>query len=186
MAFDYGADDSDPDVVSAVADAIRADGMPKSLSDEEKALLDLERGLRLEENRRWHEQRQADREREQAVKAEGARREAAIAAAKDRERLQEERRKRIAHETRERELRDLQFRAAQHESWRRNVENAARNTLAGQARQVLIADLERHFDPPPPPPEPEIVYIEQNPLGSPHLGDPDFNPGYWFNKPLKR
>jgi hypothetical protein len=51
-----------------------------------------------------------------------------------------------------------------------------------------MGELDAMINPPQPQPEPEpeVIYVADDGLGSPHLGDPDFNPGYWFNKPLRR
>ena len=54
-------------------------------------------------------------------------------------------------------------------------------TIAAQQRQALLADLERHFNPPPPP-EPEVVYVEAV-EGLDQLGTSDFNPKLWMQKP---
>jgi hypothetical protein len=35
----------------------------------------------------------------------------------------------------------------------------------------------------PPAPEPQIVYVSGKEFGSPNISDPDFNPGYWLQKP---
>ena len=91
--------------------------------------------------RRCAEQQRLERERAQAVAAERARREAAIAAEAARQKARAE--QPVFHEARER------LQAAQHESWRRNVEHVARDAVVQQHQQALIADLERHFNPPP-------------------------------------
>src|SRR5262249_54905120 len=101
--------------------------------------------------------------------------EATIAAEQERNKARRERQEQIATATRERELRDLRLKVTQQGWWQRNVDHAARNAVAIQQRQALVADLERMINPlPPPPAEPEETYIEQSD-GSPHLG-PDYNP----------
>ena len=72
------------------------------------------------ESRHRDEEMHLAYEREQAVKAEAIRLEAAIAAAEGREK---------ARETRERELRDLRLKVTQQQAWQRNVERAARKAV---------------------------------------------------------
>src|SRR5262249_41806449 len=67
--------------------------------------------------------------------------------------------------------------------WQSGVQRAVRHTIADQQQQALLADLERHFNPPPPPaPEPEVVYVEAV-EGSDQLGTSDFNPKLRMQKP---
>ena len=107
--------------------------------------------------------------------------EAAILAAQEREKAQRERRERIDREARQRELADLRFQVRSHQVSQSGVQNAVRQTIATQQQQALLADLERHFNPPPPPPEPEVIYVE--PVeGSDQLGTSDFNPTLWMQK----
>jgi hypothetical protein len=49
-----------------------------------------------------------------------------------------------------------------------------------------MGELEKMLSPPAPPPEPEPVDVADDDLGSPNIGDPDFNPGYWLHKPIFR
>jgi hypothetical protein len=56
------------------------------------------------------------------------------------------------------------------------------DSIATRQRQALLADVERHFNPPPPAPEPEVVYVEAV-EGSDQLGTSDFNPKLWMQKP---
>jgi hypothetical protein len=58
-----------------------------------------------------------------------ARREAAIASAQARDKARQEISERNANEARQREIRDLHLKAAQHQAWQRNVETAARNAV---------------------------------------------------------
>jgi hypothetical protein len=63
-----------------------------------------------------------------------------------------------------------------------NVDAAARNAVAIRQRQALLADIERHFNPPLPTPEPEVIYVEAA-EGSDQLGDRDFSVDAWMKKP---
>jgi hypothetical protein len=104
-----------------------------------------------------------------------------------RKRADAEREKRqnvIDRESSRRQLTDMQLRVAQQQSWQRNVEQAMRNTMAYQARQTLMSELESMINPPAPPPEPEpqtVVYVSEDEAGSSHFG-PDFNPKLWNKK----
>jgi hypothetical protein len=72
--------------------------------------------------------------------------------------------------------------SARQQAWQRDVDAAARNAVAIRQRQALLADVERHFNPPPPSPEPTVVYVEAA-EGSDQLGTSDFNPKLWMQKP---
>jgi hypothetical protein len=90
---------------------------------------------------------------------------------------------------------DLRLETRRQGVWQRNVEQAARTTIAQQHRQALIADLEQLFNPPPPArerePEIETVYAEGE-RGTARLGYSDFNPRlmtrphrwWWSDNPL--
>jgi len=173
--------------VAAVADAIRAVHTIQPPSEEERAQRELDNQLWREEQRWRAEQRRLERERKQAEVAEQARREAAIAAEAARRKAQADARERYTREAREREIADLRLRTRRQEAWQRNVEIAARNAMAYQARQTLMNEIEALVCPPAPPPQPEntteIVYLSEDEAGSPHLGDRDFNPKAWMKKP---
>jgi hypothetical protein len=49
--------------------------------------------------------------------------------------------------------------------------------------QTVINALDRIVNPPPPP-ETQIVYVSGDEFGSPNIGDSNFNPGYWLDKPI--
>jgi hypothetical protein len=51
-----------------------------------------------------------------------------------------------------------------------------------QHHAAMIADIERHFNPPTPAPGPEVIYVEAT-EGSDQLGTSDFNPKLWMQKP---
>jgi hypothetical protein len=74
------------------------------------------------------------------------------------------------------------LRAAKTDSWQRNVEQAARNTIAYQQRQTLLNELESMINPPAPPAEPTVTYVEAE-EGSDELGTADFNIELWSKKP---
>jgi hypothetical protein len=65
--------------------------------------------------------------------------------------------------------------SSRHQAWQSNV-------VAVRQQQALLADVERHFNPPQPPPEPEVTYVEAA-EGSDQLGTSDFNPKLWMQKP---
>jgi hypothetical protein len=159
VKFDYDGDQTNPDAVLTVADAIRAVTALKPVSDEDRALLDLEQSFRVEENRRWHEQRRLEREAAQAEEAEVAQRAAAIAAAQSGQKAREESRKRYAEQARERELSQLRLRATQHEAWQRGLERSANLAVHQQRTRAVLGELEAMINPPPPPPEPEVEVV---------------------------
>jgi hypothetical protein len=45
-------------------------------------------------------------------------------------------------------------------------------------------ELEALTNPPPQPPEPEPPEVTDVELGSPNIGDENYNPGYWLQKPI--
>jgi len=109
-----------------------------------------------------------------------------IAAQEAREKAQHELRERRAREVREREIAGLHLQAARHESFRRNVETAARRALVQQNRQAMVAQYENVFNAldqklnPPPAPEPsEVVYVEED-RGPPKLDYPVLR--RWFER----
>jgi hypothetical protein len=158
--FDYDSPAVPDTTVADVVAAIRSDGKLPSLSDEERGLRRLERELyRLECDQR-REQRRVERERrEQEAEALTRAVEAAeIAEANRKRRI--ERDAEISRQTRDREIRDLRFQAAQHRAWQNNVQTATRNAIAAHHQQALLADVERFLTPPAPAPEPEVI-IEQ-------------------------
>lgn len=161
MAFNYEAD-TDPDAVISVADDIRGSTALEPLSEEERALRALEQEFRVEENRRWHEQRRLEYQQERAAKAEAAQREEAIAVAREREKANRETRERLAAQARNREIAALRLRATHQEAWQRNVDRAAANAVQQQRTLSLMGELDQMFSPPPPEPEPEIVYVEDS------------------------
>jgi hypothetical protein len=46
-------------------------------------------------------------------------------------------------------------------------------------------ELEALTNPPPQPPELELEVTDID-LGSPNIGDENYNPGYWLQKPIFR
>jgi hypothetical protein len=56
--------------------------------------------------------------------------------------------------------------------------------MANQYRQTLMGELDAMINPPPAPSEPEVANVTEDEMGSPNIGDPDFNPGYWLHKPI--
>jgi hypothetical protein len=158
MAFNYEAD-TDPDAVISVADDIRGSTALKPLSEEERALRALEQEFRVEENRRWHEQRRLEYQQERAAKAEAAQREEAIAVAREREKANA---RTSCCPSPQREIAALRLRATHQEAWQRNVDRAAANAVHQQRTLSLMGELDQMFSPPPPEPEPEIVYVEDS------------------------
>jgi hypothetical protein len=129
---------------------------------------------------REEQQRQESR-RKQAVAEAVAEQERRIAQVEANRKARLERAAEIERRKREVELRNLQIKVQQQSWWQQSVENAARVHEAQQrlaARLALIDDWT-----PKPPPEPEnlteIVYLPEDEAGSPHLGDPNFNPKLW-------
>jgi hypothetical protein len=160
----------------------------KPLSDEE--LLQRE-AWRAEWHRNNEQRRQRDEQQRlehHAAQAEAARRKQAIAAQDAREKAQHELRERRAREVREREIAGLHLQAARHESFRRDVITAARNTVIQQKRQAMVAHyenvfngLDRALNPPPvpEPPEPQTIYVEEN-RGPQKLDYPELR--RWFER----
>jgi len=177
MAFDYDATDTPDEVVSAVAAEMSSGGL-KEESDEERDKRFLANQAWREEQRRRDEQHRLAYQQERKAKAEADRREAAIAAAAVREQEQRKRSVRIERDVRDRELANLRLQSAQQAAWQRHVEQAAHNAVAQQYRDTLMGELEALINPPASPPEsePDVVYLDKDEMGSPHLGDPDFNP----------
>jgi hypothetical protein len=180
IGFDYDAPSVPATAVADVAAEITSHGKLPPLSDEERE----QRRIEIEafrEKQAWRAQeRRIERERREAEAEAVARHEAAIERAEANRKARLERSAEISRQTRERELRDLHMKVAQQEWWQISVKSAARNTAAYQARQTLMNELEAMANPPPPPsePEPQSVYVGED-EGSPHLGDPNFNPDLW-------
>jgi hypothetical protein len=65
--------------------------------------------------------------------------------------------------------------SSRHRAWQSNV-------VAVRQQQALLADVERHFNPPQPQPEPEVVYVADDRLGSPNFFDDNYNPIYYHDK----
>jgi hypothetical protein len=177
--------DVSDDVVATVAAEMSSHGL-RPLSDDEL----LQREVwRAEWHQRDEQRRQRDEQQRlehQAAQAEATRREAAIAAQEAREKAQHELRERRAREVRQHEIAGLHLQAARHESFRRNVETAARRALVQQNRQAMVAQYENVFNAldqklnPPPAPEPsEVVYVEED-RGPPKLDYPVLR--RWFER----
>jgi hypothetical protein len=156
MAFDY-ATETNPDAVVAVGDAIRGGTALAPVSDEDRMARDLEREIRLQENRRRRE-----RERERALEAEAAQHAAAVAAAQEREAANLALRARHAELGRQREMSHLRLQATQQQAWQLNFERYANNAAHQQRTASLVGELDVMLSPPPPEPEPEIVYVEDS------------------------
>ena len=181
MAFDYEAADTDDETVRAVAAEMAGGGL-KPLSEEEIALREIEREVRLEETRQREEQWRLEHQQQEAAKLEAAQREAAIAAAEANRKARQERAAEIEREARNHQLCDLQMRTAKTDSWQQTADRAMRNAAAYQQRQTLMNELEAMINPPAPPPEPTLVYVEAE-EGSDELGTADFNIERWSKKP---
>jgi hypothetical protein len=158
MAFDFDADDTSHEIVRGVANEMAGGGL-KPLSEEEIALREIEREVRLEETRQREEQWRLEHQQQEAAKLEAAQRQAAVAAKAERDKAQRERSGQIDRELRRREMLDLRMAAARQDSFQRNVENAHRNAVAYQQRQTILSELEAMINPPEPPPE-RIVVVE--------------------------
>jgi hypothetical protein len=184
MAFDYEAPDVPATAVADVVAAIVNDRKLPPLSDEEREQRRLDHQLYIEECRERDEQWRIEYQQEQAAKAERERAEWLVEHRKQEAVRQRERRERIDRETRDRELANLRLQSAQQAAWQRNVENAARTAMNQQYRNTLMGELERMINPlpSPPEPEPEIVYLDKDEMGSPRLGDRDFNPQLWTKR----
>jgi len=179
--FDYNAPDVPATAVADVVAAISSYGKLPPLSDAE-----IEQRRINNEIWRWQcqqreEQRRFEYEQRQAEAEAIARADAAAEIAESNRKARLERQEQIAREIRNREVRDLQLRAARADRWQRDVENAYRNTVAYRQRQTLLNELESAINPPAPPPEPEIVYVEAA-EGSDQLGTSDFDPKLWMQK----
>src|SRR5262249_31659732 len=94
---------------------------------------------------------------------------------------------RLHQQVQARELADLRLQSTRHQAWQRNVDAAANNAIAVRQRLTLLGELEKMLAPPASPPEPEreIVYVSEDEMGSPNLGDPDFNVKAWMKKPRR-
>jgi hypothetical protein len=147
------------------------------LSDDER----IERQNWREEQNFLAQERRLERERQQDEADAVARHEAALEQQEANRKRTLERQEQISRQVRDREIADLRLQTAQQRGWMINAENSARNAVAVRQRQVLIADIESHFNPPPPPPEPEVIYVE-GVEGSDQLGTSDFNPTLWMQK----
>jgi hypothetical protein len=180
-AFDYEAD-VPADAVLSVADAIRSIHQLAPLTEEQKLQRRIDHEIFRDEQAWASEQRRLEREHRRAEAEAVARQEAAIERAEANRKARLERQEQISRQTRDREILDLRLQAAQQRGWISNVENAARNAVALRQQQALLADVERHFNPPSPPPAPEVIHVEAV-EGSDQLGTSDFNPKLWMQKP---
>jgi len=181
-SFDYDSPSVPATTVADIAAQITSAGSLRELTEEE-----LEQRRIANELYRWQcQQREEERafeyQQRQAEAESIARHEAALEQAEHNRKLRLERQEQIARQVQQREIADLRFQSAQHQAWQRDVDNAAHRAVAVRRQQALLADVERHFDPPPPPPEPEVIYVEAA-EGSDQLGDRDFSVDAWMQKP---
>jgi hypothetical protein len=185
-SFDYNSP-SVPDtaVADVVADIISAGKLPP-LSDAEKEQRRIDREIYRWECQQRDEQRRIEYEERQAEAEAVARAEQAAEIAEANRKARLERQEQIARQVREREMADLQFKVRSHQVWQNHVDAAARIAVHQRQHQTLMGELEKMLSPPAPPPEPEPVDVADDDLGSPNIGDPDFNPGYWLHKPIFR
>jgi primosomal protein N' len=168
----------DAETIARVASEIKASGLPKPLSEDERIAFQIDWEIRQEQARQRDEQQRVENARRRAEAAEVARLETDVANAQAREKARLELRERADRQAREREIADLRIKAMAAQGWMTNVERAVQNAEVQRQRQALIDDLERSINPPPPAPElePKVVVISENDFGSSHLGDSDFNP----------
>jgi hypothetical protein len=163
-------------------------GQLPALSPGDIALREAEREIWLEERRQRDEQHRLEYECEQALELERQQAEWLSEHREAEAARQRERAESISRQVTQKELRDLRFQVNQHNNWQRTLEGAAVRQQQMQHNQHLLADLDASINPPPQPPEPEtqVVYVYDDPLGSPNIGDDNFNPGYWSQKPIFR
>jgi hypothetical protein len=185
IEFDYNAPDVPDSAVADVVASIVNHGKPPPLSDEDREIRRLEKEAYRWECRRRDEERRIERERREAERAEAASAELAAEIAESNRKARLQRQEQIDRETQRRELADLRLQSVRQQSWQNSVEQSAWNNLAAQYRHTLIAELDAMISPPPhpvpPEPEPEVA---ENDLGSPNIGDDNFNPRYWLQKPI--
>jgi hypothetical protein len=151
------------------------------LTDDERLQREIWREERAEEEA-WREaERRIDQERHESEERAAANQQRAIAAAEARERARQEYMQRAERWSRDSDLATLRFEAQQSAAWRNTVQGALRQ----QHVQSLYGELEKMLSPPPPP-EPVVIDQPDDDLGSPNIGDENFNPRYWLDKPIFR
>jgi hypothetical protein len=177
--FDY---DSPSVPASAIADVVReiqSAGKLLPLSDAEREQRRIAIELYRWECRQREEERRLERDRQQAEAEAVARQEAALEIAEANRKARLERQEQIARETRNREIRDLQLRAARADRWQSNVDTAAWMAIHQRQQTTLIGELEKMLSPPAAPPEPESGDVADDKLGSPNCFDENWNPNYY-------
>jgi Asp-tRNA(Asn)/Glu-tRNA(Gln) amidotransferase A subunit family amidase len=185
--FDYEAN-TEVDV-SSVADAIRSSHRLAPLTDQQKLQRRIQQEIHREEQAWKAEQRRAERERRKQEAEATARYEAAVALSEQNRKRRLEREAEISRQVRDREIRDLRFQSEQQQAWQNNVTSSFRQTLANRQVQATFAEIDSIINPPAPAPAPEpeqTVVAADDGLGSPNIGDEDFNPRYWLRKPIFR
>jgi hypothetical protein len=178
-SFDYDQPDVPATALADVVAEMKGHGIAPQLSPEEREQRWLANEAWREQCRQRDEQRRVEYQQEQAAKEALAERERAAVVAEANRKARQERAAEIERKGRELELRDLRRKVTQQGWWQQTVDRAANNVMAIRRQNATIADLEALINPlapPDPEPEPEID------LGSPNIGDDNYNPRYVFDR----